>query len=351
MIDALVSIVIPIRAVTENQREVARLETLLDTIPDCFAIVIVDDGSHRRVYRYLKRRLQRWRQRRQRVILKRLNTRYRRFSLARARNAGVKVARSAVVMLHDVDFIGLPEVYERIYRYVQQQELASRPENFFCVPVAFLSESGTQTFWGAFQQAREPWCLRLRDVTPYGQLNFLVQGSSCMVLNRRDLLRMGGHDRRFRGHGAEDFELLHRLSSRFPIAPRPPEYARNMGSGNIQEYRGFRAYFALYGEEARRAGCTLVHLWHPKRTERKYYQHRRNFTLLHKILKRHSLRVGPRRWLARQPLPQGQRRQLEPSIMFEASPEAAGTAVSKSQHRHLSPRFDVERLETPNHWE
>ncbi|WP_187775923.1 glycosyltransferase [Salinicola corii] len=341
MTESLVSIVIPIRAETENQREVARLEILLETIPDCFAIVIVDDGSHRRVYRYLESRVKSWGQERQ-LTLKRLNTRYRRFSLARARNAGVRVARSSVVMLHDVDFIGLPEVYERIYRYVQQQELATRPENFFCVPVAFLSESGTQTFWGAFQQAREPWCFRLRDVTPYGQLNFLVQGSSCMVLNRRDLLQMGGHDRRFRGHGAEDFELLHRLSSRFPIAPRPPEYERNMGSGNIQEYRGFRAYFALYGEEARRAGCTLVHLWHPKRTERKYYQHRRNFTLLQKILKRHSLRVGPRRWLARQPLPQGQRRQLKPSIMFDAPFEAANSDVSTFSP--LSPRLDVERV-------
>jgi predicted glycosyltransferase involved in capsule biosynthesis len=96
---------------------------------------------------------------------------------------------------------------------------------------------------------------------------------------------MGGHDERFEGHGAEDFELLHRLSRHYPIRKElPRDYSMNTGSGPIKEYRGFRAYFSLYGDSCYREGLCLVHLYHPKRKIFGYYKHRKNFRLLKKIM-------------------------------------------------------------------
>ncbi|WP_162619554.1 glycosyltransferase [Salinicola peritrichatus] len=294
----LASIILPIRAVEPEQREIERLERLMTTIPAAYEVVIVDDGSSRLVYRHLCSRYSEWKKYRPVLQLRRLRTSRRRFSLARARNHGAKHACTPVVIFHDVDFIGVATTYERILKHIQKIDLVNHPENFFCIPVTFLNEPGTEYFLNAFERNEEAWCFRNYDNWPHEQMNFLVQGSSCMVLNRKDLMRMGGHDQGFRGHGAEDFELLHRLSTRFPIAPRPPEYTRNMGSGNIKEYRGFRAYFALYGEQARKAGCTLVHLWHPKRQGNGYYRHKQNFKRLQKVLESDQCIRGWRRWIS-----------------------------------------------------
>ena len=111
-----------------------------------------------------------------------------------------------------------------------------------------------------------------------------MPGSSCIVMNKSDLLDMGGHDESYDGHGAEDFELLHRLSSRYPIKERPVDYTLNTGSGEIKEYRGFRAYFALYGEQVVEEKVSLVHLYHPTRLVWGYYQHKRNFTKLKELM-------------------------------------------------------------------
>ncbi|WP_157958264.1 glycosyltransferase [Salinicola sp. CR57] len=328
----IASIILPIRALEPNQREIERLERLMVTIPSSYEIVVVDDGSSHAVGRYLWSRLSDWKNYRQALQLRRIRTGHRRFSLARARNHGAKYAKAPVVIFHDVDFIGAASVYERIFKYIREVDLVNRPENFFCIPVAFLNEMGTQDFMTSLNREQEAWCFRTRKSWPFDCINFLVQGSSCMVLNRRDLLDMGGHDQGFSGHGAEDFELLHRLSTRFPIATRPPEYSRNMGSGNISEYRGFRAYFALYGEQARRKGCTLVHLWHPKRKEKGYYRHKQNFKKLQKILQSDQLLRGWRRWCQSQKrLTQGKRLQISPEMLWPSGAEETPYVTNPSE--------------------
>lgn len=280
------SIIVPLRAQDIEQREIQRLNRLLDTLPSGYESVIVDDGSEPTVRRHIRHIVNQRAERGQAIQGVYLRTRHRRFSLARARNRGAYVANSPVVIFHDVDFLAISDVYHRLLDHIEAVELASRPEHFFCVPVAFLTQDGTQHFLQHFEASSEAWCFRQRHTHPHERMNFLVQGSSCIVTNRARLMAMGGHDEGFKGHGAEDFELLHRLSTLYPIAPRPPEYTRNMGSGPITEYRGFRAYFALYGEECRQGGCTLVHLWHPKRTEKGYYRHKQNFKRLQELMER-----------------------------------------------------------------
>jgi predicted glycosyltransferase involved in capsule biosynthesis len=185
-----------------------------------------------------------------------------------------------------VDFIGSPLIYKCLSQLISERDVSNQPGNFFCVPVAFLDEQGTQRYLQGLkkQTTEEKWPIN-GNTTELGKgiLHF-VKGSSCIVLNKRQLIEIGGHDESYDGHGAEDFELLHRLGDLYPINDKPMDYSINTGSGPIQAYRGFRAYFALYGEQAFNAGVVMVHLYHPKRKQWGYYQHRRNFAKLRRLM-------------------------------------------------------------------
>lgn len=275
------TIIVPIRVNRRSKDALIRLQRLLSFIPDCFEVVVVDDGSTRPRKNEISL-----------LVMDRPQSRYlylptqmQRFSLARARNRGAAYARSDVVLFHDLDFMGSTQTYLQIADVIRNKLAYAVKHHFFCVPVAFLTETGTQhylqylpcssnaTNWQFYQAAE-------RD----GEVKFLVQGSSCIVVRKDYFLEIGGHDESYDGHGAEDFELLHRLSSNYLIATRPADYPLNTGSGKISEYRGFRAFFALYGQDCVRSECVLIHLYHPKRKESGYYQHERNFAKLKSLM-------------------------------------------------------------------
>jgi predicted glycosyltransferase involved in capsule biosynthesis len=106
-------------------------------------------------------------------------------------------------------------------------------------------------------------------------------------MRRRLLIEAGGHSPRFEGHGAEDFELMHRLAARRPRGALPDEYWRDFGSRD-RGRAGFRAYFARYAEGPLAEGLVMAHLWHPQRREdpRYYGRRRENFALLETELRR-----------------------------------------------------------------
>lgn len=285
-IEPLASIIVPIRARKSSDDSLRRLSRLLQTIPAMFEVIVVDDGSPRIVSKQLRAIAAQ----RHEASFHRLETRWRRFSLARSRNRGARVAKTPVVIFHDVDFIAMPAIYERVAEEIQCRELAHRPERFFCIPVGFLTEEATKHFLQDLPGSHniDHWSYELATSEDSDRLQHFVKGSSCIVMNRDDLISIGGHDETYDGHGAEDFELLHRLGQRFPIREKPQDYTLNTGSGAIKGYRGFRAYFALYGKQALEQGITLVHLFHPKRKGWGYYQHKRNFAKLKRLMENDS---------------------------------------------------------------
>jgi hypothetical protein len=105
------------------------------------------------------------------------------------------------------------------------------------------------------------------------------------VVNTHHYLSLGGHDRRFRGHGAEDYDILHRLSSLVSLAPRPHDYYTDYKTNAVRQYWGFRPFFALYGLDAFSREVHLVHLWHPRRQEKGYFRPRPNFALLRRLMR------------------------------------------------------------------
>jgi len=266
------TIIVPIRTKSIQSQNIRRLYRLLNTIPDTFEVIVVDDGSPAKVSKQIEHLVSRHHLVRYLYI----SSAFKSFSLARARNYGAIHASTPVVIFHDVDFLAPTETYSKLTHEVGRCQLATEPKNFFCVPVAFLTPKGTDRFL-----KKEEVSLKESMSEDY---RAIVYGSSCLVMNRAHLLSIGGHDESYKGHGAEDFELLHRLGTLFPIAEKPKQYSTNFGSGTIDEYKGFRAYFALFGKSAYEKDIVFVHLYHPKRNIRGYYKHKRNFTKLKKLM-------------------------------------------------------------------
>lgn len=275
------TIIVPIRVSHQAREALARLQRLLSLIPSCFEVVVVDDGSAKR-----------WKKEICNFAMARHNSQYlylptskRRFSLARARNSGARRSTAEIILFHDLDFLGTTETYLQIANIIRNKLSPDNKQYFFCIPVAFLTEQGTKSYIKYLQSLPRStnWAF-FKEAEQNGGVKFLVQGSSCIVVYRTYFLEIGGHDESYDGHGAEDFELLHRLSSNYLIAKRPVDYPINTGSGKITEYRGFRAFFALYGQDCLTSGCVLVHLFHPKRKTSGYYQHERNFAKLKNLM-------------------------------------------------------------------
>ena len=216
------------------------------------------------------------------------------FSIGHARDFGVQMARQKVTLFNDIDFIATPDMYRQIHAEVVRRNIAANLFDFFCVPVLFLTEAGT-TSWFRHVAEQQPFVER-NDVdwleSVPSDIQFTAFGSSAIVVNRHHYLSLGGHDPDFSGHGAEDYDLLHRLASLAPKGPRPHDYYTDYKTNSVRQYWGFRPFFALYGLEAFQRGLHLVHLWHPRRKEKGYFRSRPNFRHLKKVMLRFDRNGG-----------------------------------------------------------
>lgn len=264
------TLVVPLRLGPRADAARARLASLLESLPAGVGAIVSDDTPDLAERARTAALAEAWGARHLAVPSTAAP-----FSIGRLRDAGTEAAPEGWVMFHDVDFRAPPDTYARLRDRLCRPPFDA-PEAFACAPVRFLTRLGT--------------ALHPRLASPSWPLtDRLVRGSSAIVARRARLRALGGHDPAFEGHGAEDFDLLHRLSEGFPAGPRPADYARDHGSRH-RGPGGFRAYFGRYAEPLLAEGVVLVHLWHPRRTEdaRYYAARRRNFALLEARLSAHS---------------------------------------------------------------
>jgi predicted glycosyltransferase involved in capsule biosynthesis len=283
----IASIIVPLRVSPALFEWEARLRRILAAIPpDRFEIVVVDDGTAAEFRPTLEKVVAGTPARLVRVE----GSAGRPFAIGRARDAGVVAATAPVVLFNDVDFIAPEATYHAVADEIGRQDLIAAPSRFLCIPVVFLSEAETARYLDggdAAREARHASLGTLAQEADEGAWGRVVYGSSCMVVNRAHYLALGGHDPAFSGHGAEDFELMHRLVAFDPLAPRPPLYAVDFKDPGIRHYRGFRSHFALHGIAAFERGVFLVHLDHPARAIPDYFgRQRRNFRALRHAMAR-----------------------------------------------------------------
>ena len=275
---AKISLIIPLRLTAHIYEGSNRLIRLIQNVPrNLFEIIISDYGTDAR-YTELFNDLCG-----QGVRIIHHPAPEKIFSIGKSRDFGVQIAQTPIVMFNDLDFLGTTEMYQRIYAEVQRRNLTANPCDFFCVPVMFLTELGNDSWSNSqheFIQDFRPQSLTLLQQF----IKYPAFGSSAIVINRHHYLSLGGHNSRFSGHGAEDFDLLHRLCALSPRAPRPHDYYTDYRDNWAFHYWGFRSFFAIYGLDLFYRGIYLVHLWHPRRQERGYLRKDTNFRKLKRLM-------------------------------------------------------------------
>lgn len=267
---ALITAIIPVRLSKDKlYDEVERIERIIATVPQSYVVLIVDYGTPEERRHELDAIAERTG-----VKLVREATGRAPFSVGHARDIGTQHATTPLVIYHDIDFLLSKEGYDRV---VAEARLRGMPENayaFFALPGAYLTEDFTQKYLamhssgdGAFGDMLVHDGVMRHDKTVFESNTFAI---SAIVASRYHLLALGGHDRSFTGHGAEDFELMHRLTSYYHRGPRTKDYYKNTKNNSIQTYEGFRAYYALYGIDVFQRGTVIAHLWHPRRRDAGY---------------------------------------------------------------------------------
>ncbi len=282
-----ITVVIPFRYSPHLFQAIERLEKIVDTVPaEYMDILLVDYGSNSSdvklydfIYDYPNAAVHRV------ECPEGLP-----FSIGEARDLGAQHAKGRVIIFHDVDFLCSRSMYIKVYHEALAREIFERnASEFFCVPVAFLNQYGANTYLSLINEKEEnvfDVFFQQKLITESKKLcDFLVYGSSAIVVNRYHYLRIGGHSKSFSGHGAEDYDVLHRLSAFYKKGPRSANYYKDTKTNEILNYEGFRAYFALYGVDVFMKGVFMVHLWHPTRAIPDYFQSKRNFELLGRLMR------------------------------------------------------------------
>lgn len=181
------------------------------------------------------------------------------FSLGACRNYGARFVQTPTMLVLDVDCVLLDSTLDKILKLIQIKGVAENPASFLVLPCAFLNEIGTQKFVSGELKEEEIQSSVVWNDTKY--LHFLMPASSSIVLNTYTFLEIGGYNESFVGFGNEDFEFLNRLlkhCATFEIMPKELKYfAKNW---KLNDFRGFRAWYALVGLEAMFYGISLVHL-------------------------------------------------------------------------------------------
>lgn len=283
-----ITAIIPLRITDGVYEARERLNRIIKNVPkDKYDILIVDYGTpdtHLELLAGIEE---------DGVDILRVETASEIFSIGQARDLGVQYAKNKVVIFNDIDFYGNTQMYNNIYDEVCSRRMDLNIYDFFCVPVFFLTEEGSNYTISLSGDAKDTVANNIIHRKIYESdkdfVDFPAYGSSAIVVNKHHYLAIGGHSQEFYGHGAEDYDVLHRLSAYYAKGPRTAEYYLNTKSNDIKEYRGYRAYFSLYGIDVFNKGIFFQHLWHPKRSIPGYHQTQRNFSLLEGMMKRFDL--------------------------------------------------------------
>lgn len=266
----IITAVIPVRLSTDRlYDEPERIARIVETMPSGYVPLIVDYGTAAERAGELRDLAAATGTR-----LVRVETGVEPFSVGHARDIGTQQAETPLILYHDIDFLMSPRSYERV---LEETRLRGMPENaytFFALPGAYMTEEFTERYLALFARGEAAFADTLlhdgvmrRDRTIFENHTYAI---SAIVASRYHLLAIGGHDKSFVGHGAEDFELLHRLASYTPRGPKTGNYHLNLRKNSILRYEGFRAYFALYGIDVFQRGLQVAHLWHPRRQDASY---------------------------------------------------------------------------------
>lgn len=208
------------------------------------------------------------------------------FAPGAVRNAGARRASAEHLLFWDVDLCAGPDLVPRILRWIDEPK---DDDAFLMIPCLYATRDASEAIEGHGEPVDLTALQRSFLEGEAHLVSHLAASTSTIVVRRDHFDRLGGNRTEYVGHGCEDFDLLHRLASRWPRGKRGADYYEDHKTRAIGDYRGFRAYLAGYALPHLFDGLYTAHLWHPRPLERPYHRRRKaNEALLASLLRAHD---------------------------------------------------------------
>ena len=260
------SIIIPIKITFQNRFLLDRVKHLIAFFStEDIEVIIVDSSSKKR---YSKAILS---------LCKHKSVEYYHlamddiYSASKARNYGSKVAKGEYLLFYDVDLLVKDDFISNVLNDIERLS----PPAFTIYPCLYLSESKTKKIEGKSLDNKIFGEIKTRYMEGHNdEVLYLAVNTSTILVNREHFFKIGAYNEVYKGHGYEDFELIHRLYMAYPIVPREKEYILDFKTPFPKYYKGFRQYFSYYALPNFFKGNYTLHLWHPRPLTKKYYRHR-----------------------------------------------------------------------------
>ncbi len=272
----LLTVIISVRESSEvNVTE--RLSWRERYIRDAVELIVVDDGSPERHAESIESACNRIGAR-----YIRLETRDAPFSLARARNAGIRAATAPNLYFEDIDLVGTRDFYQRLVSAAELLELV--PFNFLAIPIMNLTANASAELLATsdFETTFQKYIGQLGFINPDEPNdiveNFAPVGSNILV-RRSTCYHVGLFDEYFNFWGGEDREFIFRLLFHNSRLMRPESFhvTKPWRIHRTNAYEGWRAVYRLHGEWAQRMGLYVAHIHHPSYPWKTQYYRTANF--------------------------------------------------------------------------
>lgn len=281
----VLSIIFPVRVSNNRQYILENIQRIAELIPtrDDIEYVLVDSGSTSFFSREIKNICERTN-----INYYYQDTRSQIFSIGRARDYGAQVASGECVMFLDVDLVFDSLFFDKIIKEIKSRNMTDNISEYFCVPCFYLSEEASDRFLEECNLKSDIAFRELRNSYDNGEstgIQSFAPATSLLVINRWHLLSIGGHRKEFSGHGSEDFELAHRLSTFARKYHRTFNYYLDKKDYSSIEYEGFRAYFSMSGYSVYNSDLFAIHIWHPRPKDKYQVSTHQNKSMLIDFMK------------------------------------------------------------------
>lgn len=267
---SLLSVLIPVRAAAP-EFALSRLAMRDASNLPGIEVIVTDDGSSAEAGNALRDACTRrgW-------IYHRIETEDRPFSLARARNAGLAMARGQYVLFDDLDMVYPSDFLPSLMQELALLELG--PLSFLSLPVLYLSEASTRRVVdkGSVDPFAAEFLSRMQFEDPRGHpanqtIDHFAPASAILAMPTETARGVGGYDEAFEGWGGEDRDFIFRLLAANDALPLPVAFgATRLGNlADVHRFEGWRALFRLHGDYCARKGLYGYHLHHAPNDWRK----------------------------------------------------------------------------------
>jgi len=198
------------------------------------------------------------------------------YSSSKARNYGTQRAKGEYILFYDVDLVVKNNFIEEVLLDIDNLK-AKAKQAFTIYPCLYLSESQTTEINKKglddelFEKNKICYLKGYDD-----EVLYLAVNTSTILVSKEHFLNVGSYNEVYKGHGYEDFELIHRLFKSYQIIGISDDYIEDYKTAFPYLYKGFRKYYAYYALENFFQGKFSMHLWHSRPLTKRYYKNRIN---------------------------------------------------------------------------